>query len=158
MPEIISYHDNDRHVQQTLDTVNKLGIRQIANILTVMVVLLALPVTLFAVRQVNIIKQQASGSNLTIKASAINSTTAPYVITLIGDKFSPLMKAKVYDGDTQWGEDLSVVFESSNKLTVKLPEVTPPSKCDIKKNCTIKIQLLDPSNNFLSNKSIATSY
>lgn len=158
MPEIISYHDNDQNVQRALDTANNLGVRKIANILTIMVVLLALPVTLFAVRQVNTIRQQASGSNLVIKASAMNTQKTPYVITLLGDNFSPLMKAKIYDGDTQWGSDVTVIFESAHKLTVQFPEVTPPSRCNIKTNCTIKLQLIDPSTNFLSNKTNIAVY
>lgn len=158
MPEIISYHDNEQNVQKTIDTVGRLGIRKIANVLTIMVVLMALPVTLVAVRQISNIRQQASGSNLNIRTGALNASKQPYVVTLLGNNFNPLMKARMYIGDTEWGGDQMVVYENASELTVTLPDTMPPTGCDLKSNCIVKVQLFDPSTDFLSNKITLTVY
>lgn len=152
MPEIISYHDKEKNIINTLDTFGGLGIRRIANILTVMVVLLALPVTLIAVRQANTLKQRASGSVISISEGLLTTSQSPWVISLKGKNFNPLMKARMYDGEKQWGNDITVIFENANKLSVQLPTTQPPSECVIGQSCTFSLQLIDPNSSFLSNK------
>lgn len=150
MPEIISYSDRDK---STLHTAERLGVKKIANILTALVVLMALPITVIAVQQVNTIQQRAaSQGKAKITTATLQTTQIPWVVSVVGERFTPFTTARIYDNKKQWGKDLQVIYENSTRLTIQLHSVLPPSECIVGQTCTFEIELVDPENNTSTNR------
>lgn len=88
-----------------------------------------------------------------ITKGGVATSYSPWVAWFQGQGLKPGLLVQLEDNGIKWGEDLPITLsEDRSWLSVQLPGKTPPSGCNIGKNCYVTAKLSDKSTGQFSNE------